>query len=93
MDSPRSLMHDLLTFRASDAKRMWKENILARDNHQCRYCGSNENLTIDHIVPRSRGGARWDASNCCAACIHCNRAKGSMMLQDFLNLSYGLPTG
>ena len=84
MDSPRSLMHDLLTFRASDAKRMWRENIMARDGHKCQYCGSTEDLTIDHIVPRCRGGARWDASNCCAACLTCNRHKGSMNVSDFM---------
>ena len=86
MDSPRSLMHDLLTFRASDAKRMWRENILARDNHTCTYCGSTENLTLDHIVPRCKGGARWDASNVTTACRKCNQAKGSMSLADFTSL-------
>ena len=93
MDSPRSLMHDLLTFRASDAKRMWRENILARDGYTCTYCGSTENLTLDHIVPRCRGGARWDASNVTTACRQCNQRKGSMLLHEFQQLSYGLPTG
>lgn len=87
MDSPRSLMHDLLTFRASDAKRMWKENILARDNHTCHYCGSTENLTLDHIVPRAHGGARWDANNVVTACRCCNQAKGTLSYGEFISIA------
>lgn len=83
MDTPRSLMHDLLTFRASDAKRMWRENILARDQHTCQYCGSKDNLTLDHIIPRCKGGARWDSNNVLTACRTCNQMKGSMSLEDF----------
>ncbi|AET72509.1 HNH endonuclease [Synechococcus phage S-CBP42] len=82
MESPRSLMHDLLCFRASDAKRMWREQIKARDGYQCVYCGSTDNLTIDHIRPRSKGGPTTD-TNCVTACRSCNHAKGSMDLADF----------
>lgn len=84
MDTPNNLMHELLTFRASDAKKMWKENIFIRDGYRCTYCGSNENLTIDHIHPRSKGGDRWSASNCTTACRSCNQLKGSMRVEDFL---------
>ena len=82
METPRSLMHDLLTFRASDAKRMWRESIKARDGYVCTYCGSPDNLTIDHVRPQSRGGATT-ASNCVTACRRCNQLKGSMALEDF----------
>ena len=85
MDTPRSLMHELLTFRSSDAKRMWRYNIKARDNHTCVYCGSNANLTIDHVRPRSKGGPT-NSSNCVTACRSCNLAKGSMLLDDFVSL-------
>ena len=87
MDSPRSLMHDLLTFRASDAKRMWRENILARDGYTCHYCGATDNLTLDHIVPRARGGARWDADNVVTACRCCNQAKGTLSYNEFLAMA------
>lgn len=83
MNTPKSLMHNLLTFRASDAKKMWRENIFIRDGNRCTYCGSPDNLTIDHVVPRSRGGARWDDTNCTTACRPCNQLKGSMSLEDF----------
>lgn len=83
METPRSLMHDLLTFRSSDAKRMWREEIKRRDKNRCVYCGSTANLTIDHIRPRSKGG-RTTADNCVTACQSCNQAKGSLTVQEFL---------
>ncbi len=54
-----------------------RRNIYKRDRYTCQYCGcqpgSNE-LTIDHVVPRSRGGeSNWD--NCVLACITCNHRK------------------
>ena len=85
METPRSLMHDLLTFRASDAKRMWRDSIKARDGYQCVYCGSTEHLTIDHVRPRSMGGAT-NSQNCVTACRSCNQAKGSMQLSEFLTI-------
>ena len=47
--------------------------MFARDHHRCQYCGSNaENL--DHVIPRSRGGAHaWD--NVVASCRSCNARK------------------
>jgi 5-methylcytosine-specific restriction endonuclease McrA len=86
METPRSLMDDLLTFRSGDAKRMWRGLIKLRDNHQCIYCGSTEELTIDHIRPRCRGG-ETTASNCVTACRPCNQAKGSLQINEFLNLT------
>ena len=83
MDTPRSLMYDLLTFRSGDAKRMWRRLIKARDNHTCVYCGSQSELTIDHVRPRCRGG-ETSASNCVTACLSCNQAKGSLALEHFI---------
>ena len=82
METPRNLMYNLLTFRSGDAKRMWRQGIKLRDNHTCVYCGSTENLTIDHVRPRSRGG-ETSASNCVTACLTCNQAKGSLLLEQF----------
>lgn len=83
MDTPRSLMYDLLTFRASDAKRMWREEIKRRDGFRCVYCGETENLTLDHVRPRSMGGPTT-ADNCVTACRDCNQAKGSLNVNIFL---------
>lgn len=83
MDTPRSLMHELLTFRSSDAKRMWRDEIKLRDNNRCVYCGSTSDLTIDHVRPRSKGG-ETTAANCVTACRRCNQAKGSLAVDEFL---------
>jgi 5-methylcytosine-specific restriction endonuclease McrA len=81
--TPRSLMLELLTFRSGDAKRMWREEIKRRDGYQCVYCGSSEDLTIDHIVPQCKGGPTT-SSNCATACRSCNLAKGSMQVDEFM---------
>ena len=54
-----------------------RKNILRRDNNQCQYCGSRKNpLTIDHVIPKSRGGGdSWE--NLVAACVNCNNKKGN----------------
>lgn len=53
-----------------------KKNIFIRDGFKCAYCGTNkQRLTIDHIIPRSRGG-KSNFENCVAACKSCNLKKG-----------------
>jgi 5-methylcytosine-specific restriction endonuclease McrA len=55
-----------------------RRNIFARDNNQCQYCGKKHataELSLDHVVPRSQGGAStWD--NIVCACVNCNVKKG-----------------
>ena len=54
-----------------------RKNILKRDNHTCQYCGIRSvPMTIDHIIPRQRGGEdSW--YNLVAACVACNTRKGN----------------
>ena len=53
-----------------------RRNLLERDNHICQYCGDSGD-TIDHIIPRSRGGGdSW--TNCVCCCAPCNRKKKNM---------------
>jgi 5-methylcytosine-specific restriction endonuclease McrA len=52
-----------------------KRNVMVRDRYICSYCGSNKNLTIDHIIPISRGG-KSTFENCITACKSCNNKKG-----------------
>lgn len=54
-----------------------RKNILRRDNGTCQYCGTKAGpLTIDHILPRSRGGEdSWE--NLVTACFSCNNKKGN----------------
>ena len=53
-------------------------NVFLRDRFQCQYCGSPEDLTFDHLIPRSRGGrTTWD--NVVTACAPCNLLKGGKL--------------
>lgn len=57
-----------------------REMIYQRDDHTCQYCGSKKKLTIDHIVPKSRGGQdTWE--NMVVACSTCNTKKGNTLLE------------
>lgn len=60
-------------FRYARAPGWTKRGVLARDRHRCGYCGGSAD-TVDHIVPRSRGGHNtW--TNTVAACRGCNTRK------------------
>lgn len=51
-------------------------NVFLRDRFECQYCGVDDDLTFDHLVPRSRGGlTTWD--NVITACSTCNLRKGN----------------
>lgn len=56
-----------------------RRNLFRRDRFMCQYCGSSpggNELTIDHVVPRSRGGnTSWE--NCVLACVRCNHRKAN----------------
>jgi len=53
-----------------------KKNIFARDKYKCAYCGREADvLTVDHIVPKAKGG-KSTFDNCVAACKPCNNRKG-----------------
>lgn len=58
-----------------------RRNLYRRDHNTCQYCGSRpgtSELTIDHIVPRSRGGlSTWQ--NCVLACVPCNGRKANRL--------------
>jgi len=57
-----------------------RKGILARDGHHCVYCGAAA-TSLDHVVPRSRGGAHtWE--NVVAACGRCNHQKADRHLHD-----------
>lgn len=65
----------------TDAERVWKlppvnrREVLRRDKYACQYCGNTKKLTLDHVMPRSKGGKHsWD--NVVIACEPCNSRKG-----------------
>ena len=61
-----------------------RKNILLRDRNTCQYCGETlppSELTLDHVIPRSRGGnSTWE--NLVACCHACNRYKGNRLLNE-----------
>lgn len=62
-----------------------RQNIFKRDSNKCQYCLSPEDLTLDHVMPKSRGGrSTWD--NLVTACKKCNSKKG-----DFTPKEAGMP--
>ncbi|MDJ0613874.1 MAG: HNH endonuclease [Rhizobiaceae bacterium] len=68
--------------RPSKTPAFTRFNVFLRDKFECQYCGSSENdLTFDHVIPRSKGGiTSWQ--NVCAACSPCNVRKGNKMPKD-----------
>lgn len=61
-----------------DVRKVSRRAVLARDSHRCQYCGSRSHLTIDHVIPRSRGGSSsWD--NIVTSCAPCNARKGDRL--------------
>ncbi len=62
-----------------------RREVLKRDNHSCQYCGRNKHLTLDHVIPVSKGGQhKWD--NVVTACESCNQRK-----RDRTPLEAGMP--
>jgi len=70
----------LLTYRhiPQQTRALSRKNILLRDRYTCQFCGkqfSSSELTLDHVLPRSRGGpTSWE--NLVACCYQCNNQKG-----------------
>jgi 5-methylcytosine-specific restriction endonuclease McrA len=56
-----------------------RKNIIKRDRHTCQYCGDREGpMTVDHVIPKSFGGAdTWENMVC--ACESCNNKKGGRL--------------
>jgi 5-methylcytosine-specific restriction endonuclease McrA len=64
--------------RDTHRRKITRRAVFARDNWTCQYCGARSQLTVDHVVPRSKGGgSTWD--NIVASCAPCNRRKGDAL--------------
>jgi len=64
--------------RDTHRRKITRRAVFARDGWACQYCGSRANLTVDHVIPRSKGGgSSWD--NIVASCAPCNRRKGDFL--------------
>ena len=82
--SSRLRVPEVLTLTRHDKPRLnavtfSRRNVFKRDHNTCQFCGiqpGTEELTIDHVLPRSRGGATtWE--NCVLACVSCNARKAN----------------
>jgi 5-methylcytosine-specific restriction endonuclease McrA len=67
--------------RHSHRRKITRRAVFARDDWTCQYCGSRANLTVDHVIPRSKGGSS-DWENIVASCAPCNRRKGNLLLRN-----------
>jgi len=56
--------------------------ILAEANGHCHYCGKEAKLTLDHVIPLSKGG-KHSKDNVVPACEHCNKSKGNKTLEEW----------
>ena len=80
---PRPLVIRLSSYvrvpRDAHSRKITRRAIFARDRWTCQYCGvERTTLTVDHVVPRSKGGpSSWD--NIVACCAPCNRRKGDRL--------------
>ena len=71
----------LRTARSYSATMFTRFNVFLRDRFSCQYCGRRDDLTFDHLVPRSRGGqTTW--INVVAACSPCNLRKGNLTMAE-----------
>ncbi len=79
---PSVIRMEYMVKRPRPRVKLSKREIFRRDDYTCQYCGTATlHLTIDHVIPRHRGGAHsWD--NLVAACPACNRRKGGRLLHE-----------
>ena len=79
--------------REAHRRKITRRAVLARDSWTCQYCGSRKSgLTVDHVIPRSRGGKSvWE--NIVAACATCNRRKGNRLPREIHMHPQEVPEG
>jgi 5-methylcytosine-specific restriction endonuclease McrA len=81
-DAPSVIRLIYMIRRPRPRVKLTRREIFVRDEYTCQYCGARgHDLTIDHVIPRSRGGQHtWD--NLVSACRVCNHRKGGKTLQE-----------
>lgn len=81
-NSPQAYVFNLQTTSSAEAKRLWRSKIKEEWDYECAYCGSQDNLTIDHIVPKTKGGPDFTKNLLCA-CHDCNQDKAYSPMEDW----------
>ena len=75
LHSFKDYLFNLETTSKAEAKRMWRKNIKEQWEHKCAYCESEDNITLDHIIPQCKGGLDIK-TNVVSCCHSCNQNKG-----------------
>jgi len=92
LPSPKHYLHNLITMTSSDSKRLWRRAIKEHFKCTCVYCGETydfNQLTLDHVKPRSKGGQDL-TNNVVCACKRCNQDKGSLNWLDWMRSTFGI---
>ncbi len=79
---PSVIRLSILIKRPRARLKLSRKEVFTRDKYTCQYCGKQtKDLTLDHIVPKWRGGAHtWD--NLVSACKSCNHRKGGHSVEE-----------
>ena len=76
----RLLNYITIPFNTFSRIKPSRDMIYKRDKHKCQYCGATKRLTIDHVIPKSKGGDdSWE--NLVVACSSCNTKKSNKLLE------------
>ena len=88
---PDYYLYNLITMSSSEAKRLWRRSVKEHFDCTCVYCGESyelQNLTLDHVRPRSLGGQDL-TTNVVACCKKCNKEKGSTNWLKWMRHTFG----
>jgi len=91
LPTPEHYLYNLITMTSSEAKRLWRRSIKEHFDCTCVYCGQTyeqNQLTLDHVLPRSKGGEDI-SSNVVPACTKCNQDKGSKHWLIWMRQTFG----
>jgi hypothetical protein len=75
LHSFKDYLFNLQTTSKAEAKRLWRKNIKEQWENKCAYCESEDNITLDHIIPQCKGGLDVK-TNVLSCCDSCNQSKG-----------------
>mgnify|MGYP005677014421 FL=1 len=85
----QDLLVNLIELSPRNARRKFRQSIFESWEWKCAYCDKEldtKSATIDHIIPKYKGGHNVKANMVCS-CSKCNRSKGSVLLEDWYNSS------
>ena len=85
----QDLLVNLIELSPRNARRKFRQSIFESWEWKCAYCNKDldvKSATIDHIVPKFKGGHNVKSNMICS-CSKCNRSKGSVLLEDWYNPS------